>query len=64
MVAELIPPGQNPQLRSSLSALVELARRGQLTLGAPNESELYPNLSPLLRAGRARELLNRERSEF
>jgi len=61
VVAELIPPGQRVDERSVPSGLVALARRGQLTLGAPNDAALYPKLPPVLKRRRAGELLDEER---
>ena len=61
VVAELVPPGQRPDERGLPSGLMALARRGQLTLGAPNEAALYPNLSRVLKRHRAAVLLDEER---
>jgi len=41
--------------------LAELARKGQLTLGASNDAALYPDLSRLLKRHRAALLLDEER---
>ena len=64
VVAELLPPGQSGHSPEVPSVLVALARNGQLTLGAPNQAELYPKLSPLLPEGRAQQLLDQERGSF
>ena len=61
VVAELIPPGQGSDERGVSSELVALARRGQLTLGASNNAELYPKLPRLLKRRQAADLLNEER---
>ena len=61
IVAELLPPGQGVDEAGVPSALVALARKGQLTLGVPNEASLYPKLPRLLRQYHAAELLNQER---
>jgi antitoxin (DNA-binding transcriptional repressor) of toxin-antitoxin stability system len=61
VVAELIAPGQGSDERGVPSGLVALARRGQLTLGAPNNAELYPKLSRLLKPHQATKLLDEER---
>ena len=61
VVAELIPPGQGSDERGVPSGLVALARRGQLTLGASNNGEVYPKLPRLLKRRQATELLNEER---
>src|SRR6516225_9153671 len=44
VVAELIPPGQGSDDRGVPSALVTLARRGQVTLGVSNDAAVYPKL--------------------
>jgi prevent-host-death family protein len=61
IVAELIPPGQGSDERGVPSGLVALARRGQLTLGASNNADVYPKLPRLLKRRQATELLNEER---
>lgn len=62
VVAELIPPGQGIDKRGASSAVVALARRGELTLGAPNTAGLYPKLAALMKRQRGTELLDEERS--
>ena len=44
-------------------ALMQLARRGLLSLGAANRPELYPSLGRVLAEGRLSELLDEERQE-
>lgn len=61
VVAELIPPGQGPGEPGVHAGLVALARRGHLTLGAPNDAALYPKLPRVLKPHRARQLLEEER---
>jgi prevent-host-death family protein len=61
VVAELIPPRQRADEGSVPSGLVALARKGQLTVGAPNDAALYPKLSRLLKRQRAAALLDEER---
>jgi prevent-host-death family protein len=61
VVAELIPPGPGSEERGVPSGLAALARKGQLTLGASNDAEAYPALSPLLKRSAAMDLLNQER---
>lgn len=61
VVAELIAPGQGNDERGIPAELVALARRGQVTLGAPNSSATYAKLPRLLKRRRATELLNEER---
>src|SRR6516225_7483499 len=53
VVAELIPPGEGAAERDGPSALVALARRGQLTLGALNNAAAYPKLRRLLKRSHA-----------
>ncbi len=60
VVAELNPPGRGIAERDVPSRLVELARRGHLTLGSANDAALYGKLPPL-RARPAMELLDEER---
>jgi len=61
VVAELIPPGRTGDDPGAPSGLLALARRGQLTLGASNNAEVYPRLPRLLKRRHAAELLNEER---
>jgi prevent-host-death family protein len=61
VVAELIPPGQGIDERSVPSELAALARKGQLTLGASNDAEIYPKLPAVLKRHRAVDLLDEER---
>jgi|SRR6516162_6304701 prevent-host-death family protein len=61
VVAELIPPGQGSDDRGVPSALVTLARRGQVTLGVSNDAAVYPKLPRLLKRHHAAQLLNEER---
>ena len=61
VVAELVPPDSGSDERGVPSGLVALARRGQLTLGAVNSAEAYPELPRLLLKHQAAELLNDER---
>jgi prevent-host-death family protein len=61
VVAEIIPPGQGVDERGVPSALVALARRGQVKLGTANNAAIYPKLPRLLKRHHAAELLNAER---
>jgi antitoxin (DNA-binding transcriptional repressor) of toxin-antitoxin stability system len=63
VVAELRPPGRAPSEPGDYSRLTELARRGLLTLGGPNEAQLYPAMSRVLAPGRLQRLLDEERGE-
>ena len=44
VVAELVPPGQRPADGDLPSALLALAKRGLVTLGASGDANLYPAL--------------------
>ena len=61
VVAELVQPGHRADEREGTSALVALARRGVITLGAPNDASMYPLLPPVLARRRAADLLDEER---
>ena len=61
VVAELNPPGQATAEHAVPSGLIALARRGLMTLGAPNDSAPYPALPRLLRRRRTAQLLDEER---
>jgi len=62
VVAELIPPGRGADERGVPSALVALARQGQLTLGVSNNAAAYPKLPRPLKRSHVAELLDQERS--
>jgi len=59
VVAELIPPGQGIDERGIPSGLVALARRGQLTLGNPNDAALYPSRPSFLERASANQQFHR-----
>ena len=61
VVAEINAPGQTSAGESVPVALVALARRGVLTLGAPNDRATYPPLPLLGSPHRASQLLDEER---
>jgi prevent-host-death family protein len=61
VVAELVPPGLATPGSSVPVGLVALAKSGRLTLGAENDTALYPKLPRLLKRHRASELLDAER---
>jgi prevent-host-death family protein len=61
VVAELVPPGHAAGEHGVPSGLAALARRGQLTLGAPNDAAAYPKLPRVLKPHRAARLLDAER---
>jgi len=61
VVAALGLPGR-PAAHAGLPAgLVELAARGELAIGAPNEAAVYPRLPRVLGPARAADLLDEER---
>lgn len=62
-VAELRPPGAPGESPPTEPGLVSLARRGSITLGAPNDPGVYTPLPQVLPPGTAQRLLNEERSE-
>jgi prevent-host-death family protein len=61
VVAELLPPGQGIAASGVPSAIVALARRGLVMLGAPNDPALYPELPPVLKRYTSQQLLDEER---
>jgi len=61
-VAEILPAGASG-LTGAGVGLMALVRAGRATAGEPNEPTLYPLLPPLLRPGRAQELLDEERGD-
>jgi prevent-host-death family protein len=61
VVAELVPPGRAMTEGGVPSGLVALARRGLITLGAPNDPALYPELPPVLKRYTSKQLLDEER---
>ncbi|MBI4608241.1 MAG: type II toxin-antitoxin system prevent-host-death family antitoxin [Candidatus Rokubacteria bacterium] len=63
VVAELRPPVVAASDLSDHSGLAGLAKKGLLTLGAPNEAGLYPAMPSRLPAGRVQRLLEEERAE-
>lgn len=63
VVAEMSPPGQSKSDPRFPPGLVELARKGLATLGAPKDTSAYPLLPPLLKPGLAAQLLDEERGE-
>lgn len=63
VVAELRPPGMGGEEVSRYPGLEEMARRGQVRLGEPNRSGLYPGLPAVLPPGLAAQLLDEERGD-
>lgn len=63
VVAELRPPG-SPAGSEAVSPTMEaIAKRGHVTMGGPNESDLYPKRTQLLPNGMMERLLEEERGE-
>ena len=61
VVAELGPPGSSEAGRDIHPGLAAPAKRGSLSLGAPNETRLYPPLPRRLPRGKVRRLIDEER---
>lgn len=62
VVAELRPPGETSATKSD-PVLQSLARRGNVTIGAPNRPDIYPTLPAVGPPGTADKLLDEERGE-
>lgn len=63
VVAELSPPGERKMDPSLPLGLIEMARKGLVTLGERNNTYHYPTLSRLWPDGVAAELLDEDRGE-
>ncbi len=63
VVAEIRQPSPPGAPAHPYPGLLELARRGRLTLGAPNDPALYPSLPCLVPPGTTALLLDAERAE-
>ena len=61
VVAELHPPGELPPGSRIDAALAQLANRDLLVVGAPNGTDVYPRLQPLLRTVSSQQLLDADR---
>lgn len=61
VVAELVPAGPGTGEQGIPPGLAILSKRGQITLGASNNAEMYPQLPRVLKRRRATELLDQER---
>jgi len=61
VVAELGPPGRTIDVAAVPAGLRELVRRGEASLGGPNDPAAYPALPSLLERGRLAALLGEER---
>jgi len=63
VIAEIRPPGQPAESSRYPEGLLELARKGELTLGLPNDPSLYRVQKPVLRGITSQELLDQDRGE-
>lgn len=63
VVAELVPPSRSVTNAVPPQRLEELARRGLVKLGAPNDRRPYQRLPPLFPPGTAKRLLDEERGD-
>ena len=63
VVAELLPPAHALAQGDTQTRLEEMARRGLVRLGAPNDPRLYPTLRRITPPGTAKRLLDEERGE-
>ena len=63
VVAELVPPARSLTRADTRQRLAEMARRGLVRLGAPNDRRLYRRLPRLVPPGTVRRLLDEERGE-
>ena len=61
VVAQIVPPNEEVDEHAVPWELADPARKGHLTLGAPNDEMLYPKLSRALKRRGASELLDEER---
>ena len=62
-VAEIRVPGSAPDDLNMSAGLMDLVRRGTVSLGAPNRADVYTSLPSLLPEGTAAKLLDEERGE-
>lgn len=62
-IAELSPPDMASSRAGASPELLALARQGRATVGATNDSAVYPLLKRILPSGRALDLLDDERDE-
>ncbi len=62
-IAEICPLGYSPLPKDLPVGLVEMFKKGRLSLGAPNDPAAYPVLSPALSGLDAGKLLDEERGD-
>jgi prevent-host-death family protein len=63
VVAELVPPRREGRAATGREGLADLARRGLVTLGLPNDPKIYRRMPRLLKAGELQRLIDEERGE-
>ena len=63
VVAELLPPTSSVTSSDTQQRLAEMARRGLVRLGAPNDRRLYRRLRRVVPAGTVLRLLDEQRGE-
>jgi antitoxin (DNA-binding transcriptional repressor) of toxin-antitoxin stability system len=64
VVAELRPPGSPMESEAVHPTMEAVAKRGHVTIGGPNESDLYPQRPQLLPDGMTATLLEEERGDL
>ena len=64
VVAELRPPGSPVGSEAVNPTMEAIAKRGHVTMGNPNESDLYPKRPQLLPDGVSDRLLEEERGDL
>ena len=62
-IAEISPLGRSALPKDTHPNLVDLSRQGRVSLGAPNDPELYPHLPPIMPKGSAARWLNELRGD-
>lgn len=63
IVAELIPPRRAASSTDARKRLVDLARRGLVRLGLPNDPKVYRRMPRRLKPGELQRLIDEERGE-
>jgi prevent-host-death family protein len=62
VVAELVPP-RRAAVTTARDGLADLARRGLVTVGLPNDPKVYRRMPRRLKRGELQRLIDRERGE-
>ncbi len=62
-IAEICPLGYSPLPKDLPTGLVEMFKKGRLSLGAPNDEAAYPVLPPALAGHDSIRLLDEERCD-